>query len=332
MGAAAGVLGASPRSAGLALTPEEELFASKVLHYELQHGALALKLSQDNPDPLPESEVFRRVQLVWRAAVDEMNVPLADCSHPAVIIYKYHLLSAAEAEEFDQSVLRAAVARDHYEFKVKHHNPLLDDFSSSFGGTKEDHTTEKDAAELLRGSMSVSPDINTSNKQIEGFEEVAFHAIKTIQTQHKSQLFAMRKHAKWMRFLSDTGCYMYIHPLSREVVSNRPEEYVEEGQSSEDNQTGDGQGEVDETGGLQVVVVDQLIETIENIALKEGKTPLILDCSAEQIARSFYSYKACLEDVSCFMVPFGVNGVHKEDVMEKCRKKLVAAMVSEPRP
>ena len=32
------------------------------------------------------------------------------------------------------------------------------------------------------------------------------------------------------------------------------------------------------------------------------------------------------QDVSCLSIPFGKSGLKREDVMERCRKKLVAAL------
>jgi hypothetical protein len=77
---------------------------------------------------------------------------------------------------------------------------------------------------------------------------------------------------------------------------------------------------------LQVLLLKDLHDEVRNVVLNMKKTPLILDCSVEQNARTFYSYKAILEDVSCLMIPFGKSGIKRSDIVERCRKSLVLAM------
>ena len=47
----------------------------------------------------------------------------------------------------------------------------------------------------------------------------------------------------------------------------------------------------------------------------QKRTPLLIDRSESQVVRTFYTYKALLEDVSCLTVPFGKSGVKASDVM-----------------
>jgi hypothetical protein len=58
-----------------------------------------------------------------------------------------------------------------------------------------------------------------------------------------------------------------------------------------------------------------------------GSTPLVLDGSGDdQVARTYFSYKGCLEDVSGLIVPFAKSGLKRSDLTERCRASLVRAM------
>jgi len=59
-----------------------------------------------------------------------------------------------------------------------------------------------------------------------------------------------------------------------------------------------------------------------------NRTPLLIDPSPEQVARTFYSYKAMLEDVSSLTIPFAKAGIKRSDLLDRCRKTLVGAMKS----
>ena len=83
---------------------------------------------------------------------------------------------------------------------------------------------------------------------------------------------------------------------------------------------------MDPANGLPKVDPADIPLTVHTTITELKKTPLLLDCSTEQVARTFYQYKGICEDVSGLVVPFGKSGVKRQDVVERLRKSLVSAM------
>lgn len=297
-------------------TKEQQDFAFKVLHHDLQFGALAIKMGKDNPNPLPDSEVFNRIFHIWHSAIKEMNTPYIECVNPAVILYKHTLLSAEEAKDINDQILKEVVNRDKAEYRLHHPSKATNDYSQSFGGTAEDTKNEKEAAEILRGGV---------DDVIEAPKVYQSPYLTPPTFLHQSERQALRKEGKWLRYLSANGCYMYFNTLSHELHSNRPEEYVEEAGADSAAGTAD-TAPADPANGLPVVEVADLPQEVERIIKELKKTPLLIDVSEGHVVRTFYTYKAQVEDVSPMTVPFGKSGVKKEEFMERCRKTLVSAM------
>jgi hypothetical protein len=82
----------------------------------------------------------------------------------------------------------------------------------------------------------------------------------------------------------------------------------------------------DPSNGIKRVGVEDLLAEIERIVLEEKKTPLLIDNSKEQIARTFFSYKARFEDASALSIPFAKSALKRGDLMERLRKTLVGAI------
>lgn len=314
MGASAGVMTAALPTEGL--TKEQQDFAFKVVHYDIQHGALGIKMAKDNPNPLPEKEIFNRIFHIWHAAIKEMSSPYVECINPAVILYKHSLLSEEEIKEITDQILKEVIARDKAEFKLHHPSQAAIDYSHSFGGTAEDTKNEKDAAEILRGGV---------DDYVEAPKVYQSPYLTPPSFLHQSERQALRRTGKWLRYLSANGCYMYFNTLSHELHSNRPDSYVEEAHSGEGGVSTD-VPPVDPANGLPVVEIADLPQEVERIIKDLKKTPLLIDISEGHVVRTFYTYKAQVEDVSPMTVPFGKSGVKKEDFMARCRKKLVGAM------
>jgi hypothetical protein len=326
MGNAAAVI--SPR---INMKNEDHLFAFNVLHYDLQHGALASKLVPENPNPLPEKEIFNRIDRIWRAAIQEKNTTYIECLNPAVINYKHSLLTSEEIHDIDVQILKEVIARDRSDYKRLHPSKATTDYSQSFGGTAEDTKNEKDAADILRGGGA--------NDQDEMSKMYISPYIIPPNINHHSERLALRRYGHWLRYLSANGCYMYFNTMSHELLSNRPDEYEEHndvghisttnGNDSTNHGDGSSSSESkDPTNGLPHATLETLHEEIEKIIVEQKKTPLLIDATEDQVLRTFYSYKACLEDISSMTIPFGKSGVKREDIMERCRKKLVAALKS----
>lgn len=305
------------------VTNEYEFFAFQVIHYDWNHGAIAADLhpekSLDQPETpkIPSNEViYQRVEDIVKQAYQEKETPLLECRSPAVIQYKLSKLAEAELQEFNQAIVDAAIQKDKKLHKNKKGNSTAEDYSKSFGGTAEDTKNEKEAADLMRGSST-----DKSNTILE--DQPGLYAPSI---QHPSEYTILRKKGKWFKFLSQSGCFMFFHTLTKDLVAIKPEDYIDDDDANHNGKNQSEEKEIDESNGIPKVEFQDLPSEIERIVKEMNKTPLIIDTSANNVARTFYSYKACLEDVSCLTIPFGKSGLRKEDIMERCRKKLVSAM------
>lgn len=311
MGSSASVL-ATPKTE----SPEEQLFAFKVLSYDISKGALGLKLSPDNPNPLPHNEVMNRVNQTWSVAVKEKDLPYLECQSPSVLMYKFSLLTTEEINLMDEKIMKELKIKDRADFK-SHQSKANADYSQSFGGTEQDTKNEKEAAEILRGGDACDAGA------VVGYIS-PYLSSPTIL--HQSERIALRNHGKWLRFLSNNGCYMYFHTVSKELHSLKPENFVEE--MEVENAKDESNQRTDPANGLPVINVQDMPAEVERIIKELKKTPLLIDTSPNQVVRTFYSYNSCLEDISSLTIPFGKSGVKKEDAMERCRQRLVGAMKS----
>lgn len=98
--------------------------------------------------------------------------------------------------------------------------------------------------------------------------------------------------------MGNSGCYLYIHSLTKEVLSIKPEDF------NDDDSNGAAIGGVtgaaaavmrDPSNGLPTYELSELPSQVDSIVKQLKKTPLIIDCSSSQAVRAFYSYKALLE-------------------------------------
>jgi hypothetical protein len=315
--------GAVNKLYGLAepFSAEQELYAFQVFHHDMQHGTLAVEktLSKHeteasaNHSSLTDVEFHDWVQDLFQQAIIEKDLNILECKHPAVISFKYSQLTEDEKKELQQTVLNAAINKDKKLHKGQ--NKKVADYSKSFGGTEADTKNEQEAAAILRGESSASQAANNDE---------AFEVLNPPNMPHPAQREALRKLGKWMKFLSLSGCYLYLHPLTKDMVAIRPEDYEDEVDNGANNQ---GQiEEKDPANGLPKVFASELPQEVDRIVKELKKTPLIIDTTENQVARTFYSFKGYLEDASCLSIPFGKSGIKKEDIMERCRKRLVGAM------
>lgn len=165
---------------------------------------------------------------------------------------------------------------------------------------------EKEAAKLLRGTE-------------EPMQEACAHLIPpniVIPFDKK----CLRCAGEWKKYLG-AGCFMYVHVLTKEIVSTKPVDFVETIDVSNTTTT----ETKDPANGLRSVTLANLPSEIDKIINEEKKTPLILD-PLDVGARAFYSYKHILEDVSAMTIPFAKSGLKRSDVLENTRKSLVAAI------
>jgi hypothetical protein len=298
---------------------EYEFYAFKVIDFDWNHGAIYHDRS-DNTESVSanEQQIYIRMEEIRRNAFLEKDLSLLECRCPEVIHYKYSNLSEQERKSFNNSMLELIVEKDKSKKSTSKPSSTAADYSKSFGGTADDTKNEKEAAEILRGSAT-----NNDNPSGSGSNSFLGDLFIYPVCKYHSQSVMLKKNGKWLRFLSvSAGCYMYFHNLTKELISIRPEDYEDEVVELVE----DKKEEIDVSNGLPKIPFSQLPAEIERIVKEEQKTPLIIDTSPNDVARTFFTYKACLEDASCLTIPFGKSGLKKEEIMERCRKKLVSAM------
>lgn len=293
-----------------------EQFAFKVVaeEYSRIHSSDFAIEGEEDTKPYPNEEaMYSRLESLYKKALLEKDTGLPECMCPSVIIYKYDKLGEEQKKEYQQGFLDAVEKREKESLKAKKAaaKSASADYSQSFGGTAEDTKNEKEAAEILRGD-------DQSNAAMD--EDPILRTPDILNIFERNEL---RKTGRWFKYLGAEGCYMFQHLLTKDIVSVRPEDFVEdvvvETQVVEEEAK-------DEANGLRRIDLPDLMRTVDELISEKQKTPLFIDRSPSQPLRTFFNVKAMLEDVSCLTVPYAKSGIKKQDVMERCRKKLVGAI------
>jgi hypothetical protein len=253
-----------------------------------------------------------RLASVYSRSIEFSEAPLSSCTYPPALVYKYLSSSAEDRKAFDTAVLEAIELREKLNRKAKASEKAVD-YSKSFGGTEMDSKNEKEAAALLRGGKEVAEEQNPLLRQP--------------MIECKYDYWLLRKSGKWGKFMG-LGCYMYINTLTRDILSIKPDDYVEEEVKTAEAGAEAASATRDPSNGLPTVDIVDLPDEIDRIVNELKETPLIIDTSADQVVRTFFSYKGHLEDVSILTIPFAKSGVKQKDVVERCRKRLVGALKS----
>ncbi len=316
MGGAAGTLLPGAHE----FTTEEEKYAFQLAHFDYEEGAIAIDRSPEATTTLTDQELFERVRHVFDNAVKERSKPILDCRCPAVIYYKWQKeLNDDERADIVKQIVEVAVQRDKATNKKAVKASGAEDYSKSFGGTAMDTKVEKEAAEILRSTGGDDAgDISTKNS----LEDTVYSILSLPKCIHPSEHIILRRLGKWTKYLSVSGCYLFLHPITRDIVSIRPEEYEEEADPASVKVDPNA---IDPANGVRKVSLSDLPTVVQEL-VDNKKTPLIIDTSSTQSVRTFYTYKGHLEDISCLTIPFGKSGLKKEEVMERCRKRLVTAL------
>ncbi len=125
-------------------------------------------------------------------------------------------------------------------------------------------------------------------------EDTNYPALLKPHITHDYQHNALHTAGKWTKYFGSGGCYMYIHILTRDIVSLRPEEYEE---ISADISNLNTENEIikDPANGIKRIELSELPAEVDRIIKETNRTPLIFDCSKSQPVRSFYTYKGHLE-------------------------------------
>ncbi|KAJ1442738.1 hypothetical protein B484DRAFT_50183 [Ochromonadaceae sp. CCMP2298] len=267
------------------------LFACQVVRAEYERA-----LSQD-PDSDPvlidttDSQYRDRLVHLYTAALVEWQLPLEVCRQPAVVLFKYLLLGVGERADYHQAVMGAAEGRERQKGggggggKGGGKGGKKEDYSASFGGTEADSRNEREAAAILRGGE-------------EAAEEEPPLLLPPLLTPPwvPWELQCLRTGGGWGRVMGGSGCYLYLHALTKELLSVRPADFVEH---TEEGGVGVGDGggvggELDPSNGLTCVCMADLLAGVGEVTAG-GKTALLVDASQEQGVRAFYSYKGVLE-------------------------------------
>jgi hypothetical protein len=171
--------------------------------------------STDNDDRKIKSDdllIYERLKKLYCIGISEWNLPLGESFNPRVIIQKYQKLSLTEKKDYHDLVVKKITNQEKCgRKKVK----KTEDFSNSFSGTAEDSRVEREAALLLRSADVL---VEEENDEI---------ILRKPHIEKNEDKLLLRQAGVWKRFLG-SECYMYIHVLSKEIVSIRPEEYEED--------------------------------------------------------------------------------------------------------
>lgn len=276
----------------------------------------------------------RRVEDVYRRSV------LQDENLPHLILDRWLALTLEDQKAFLTTFYEAALERDKKTFKPK---AAAADYSKSFSGSAADTANEKAAAALMRndgggGGDAVvdlsKPDIDEANPLL---RRPTFGRTAADFNGQNLDKILLRRSAPWIKFLSASECFVYAHPLTKEVVSVRPEEYEPDldpisaaAAGSATAAAAAAAASEDSTSGLPCCTLSDLPSRIEQI-VNSGKTALVLDpptpgASEESRVRAFYSYKGRVADISCITVPFAKSGLRVADHQEQARQALVGAI------
>jgi len=105
----------------------------------------------------------------------------------------------------------------------------------------------------------------------------------------------LRQIGRWGKYMGNSGCYLYIHSLTKEVLSIRPVDFTDDDGASS-GATDDATTVFrDPSNGLPTYELSEVPSQVDSIVKQLRKTPLVIDCSSSQAVRAFYSYKALLE-------------------------------------
>ena len=201
------------------------------------------------------------------------------------------LAEKARSEE-DRALLSAnflaAVGTREKRLKVKNDEAAKlagADYSKGFSGTAADTKAEKDFAKLALGDGGsgeggddgASPEEMLALAQVDGITDY--------------DLEELRKLGKWTKLLGGSDCWIYVHPVSRETVTKKPEGFVDEDEEeSASTQT--------DYGGIPSVSMELVLPEIERIVNELKKTPLLLDSSFDRKLATFFAYKGVLVDAT----------------------------------
>jgi hypothetical protein len=254
----------------------ERIQAHQNVSEQSESGELPLDSGslQFNPS---EDELQARLQDIYDSAKAEYELSIEDCRCPAVVIFKYLALDPDGKKSFHDAIEEYLSCREKAAQKRKAAS-ASSDYSKSFGGTEDDTKNEKEAAEILRGTVSDGASETDSPFMIPPCINSPFDK------------YSLRKASVWRKYMG-AGCYMYVNVLTKEIVSSAPEDYIDDDGANENAKLEEIK---DPANGLPSVSLGDLPALVDRIINIDKKTPLIID-PLDVGARAYYSYMAILE-------------------------------------
>jgi hypothetical protein len=287
-------------------------------------------------DPLDDVTLMERMADLYTQALAQKDSTLEDSGlHPVIFAERYKALTEEGKVNYCKAVVEAQVALDKATFKSK---PVEADYSKSFSGSAADTKAEKEAAALMKGEedtkeVEVNPLLDPPKAAYSTFTTNADLA----KRYDRALLLSV---GQWLKYFSNSGCYLYINTCTKEVASVRPSSYDEDEDKGggilpeeELNNVGAGGGGAmgaAEAGekvpeGVVVCSLRDLPGAVDR-AVEDKKTPLILDPSEDGKVKTFFDYKYRLADASPLALPFAKSGLKRSDAVESYRKTLVGAL------
>lgn len=246
--------------------------------------------------------------------VDHDIVLLTSCSCPAILCALSLQIQDENRSELHHRLKEILISESKSSSSSAAKAVDSDGYAKSFGGTAEDSRVEREAAALLRGSES---------------------GVRNEQSKLRSPIYrtdfeerVLRKVGSYIRY-QGSECVMYFHTLCRTSLSVRPSEYIDDSSDVAISIDVTAKNKSDATeifNGLPICSVENLTTYVDDLISSQKKTPLIIDMTTEKVVRSYYSYKGHLADVSSLTIPFAKAGTKRGDIVENCRKQLVAAI------
>lgn len=200
---------------GVSTAAADHKFAFSVVSAEYER--LKEVLERDHIE-LDDSDIHNMLTVLYNKALAQFELPFCECKTAGVLAAKYKLLSVEEQQAYETELMDAINAKEK---KEKLANDAIakkkGNYEKSTSGTAEDTKNEAEAAKLLRGDNGDTGDAGPAMLKY----DVSIY-------DHPIQEKTLNLVGKWKKFLGlSKNCYLYIHVISKEVVSIRPMEYDE---------------------------------------------------------------------------------------------------------
>ena len=265
--------------------------ATRLIHEEAKKYTALDEGLEDRNRAIEEVKRLRKAlhqyygNLVGDAAVSN-EINRREPFHAAEILH----MGEEELSIHKKKVREAAEKREKKRKRDMNKAMKANDYSKSFSGTAADTSKEKEFADLTNtsGAKEISEE-NPYLAPVGGSE---------------SELQKLRENPLgWCKLMGANDCIIYLNCFTHEITGLRPEGFVNETSQGAENES-TVQTVEDLAMGLQIVESDDLLDNIEN-AIENRKTTLVLDTSADDVLKTYFTYKGVLCDLSDLAKPLG---------------------------